>query len=386
MIDLYLLPKKIFLVLLVLIFFWIGYEDSYSIEPQNKENQILISNRKAATDSMMKAAADSFINNTHVPGLVALVFDRQKGIEWIYEAGYSNIPEKLPMNRNYIFRIGSNTKTFVVTVLLQLVDEGKVSLYDKLSKYFPEYPKADKVTVEMLANMTSGIFNYSNDEEFRNEMLSNPSKVWTPDELIEIGLLKRGFNFEPGENFEYSNTNTIIIGKIIEKVTGNSLENEINSRIIQRLQLSKTGFLTSGLDFPEPHPRGYYTGEYEPGFDVTSVYDISWAWAAGSAYSTPFELQKYVQVLVSGGFISDSLQQKRLNDIRMINNINGYGLGILKRGSFYGHNGGLPGFTSSMYHSNLKNTTIIIYFNAQLPEIADMLFLRIVEILYGKDF
>lgn len=225
MIDLYLLPKKIFLVLLVLIFFWIGYEDSYSIEPQNKENQILISNRKAATDSMMKAAADSFINNTHVPGLVALVFDRQKGIEWIYEAGYSNIPEKLPMNRNYIFRIGSNTKTFVVTVLLQLVDEGKVSLYDKLSKYFPEYPKADKVTVEMLANMTSGIFNYSNDEEFRNEMLSNPSKVWTPDELIEIGLLKRGFNFEPGENFEYSNTNTIIIGKIIEKVTGNSLEN-----------------------------------------------------------------------------------------------------------------------------------------------------------------
>jgi len=386
MIDLDLLPKKIFLVLLVLIFFCIGYENSYSIEPKDNENQILISKMKAAVDSVLKAAADSMLNNTKVPGLVALVFDRNKGIEWIYEAGYSNIPEKLPMNRDYTFRIGSNTKTIVVTVLLQLVDEGKVSLYDKLSKYFPEYPKADKVTVEMLANMTSGIFNYTNDEEFWNEMMANPTKVLTPDELIEIGLFKHGYNFEPGEKFEYSNTNTIIIGKIIEKVTGNSLENEINNRIIQLLQLTKTGFLTSGLDFPGPHPRGYYAGEYEPDFDVTTLCDISWAWAAGSAYSTPFELQKYVQTLVGGGFISDSLQQKRLNDVRMINDISGYGIGILKRGSFYGHNGGLPGFTSSMYHSNLRNTTIIIYFNSQLPEIPDVLFLRIVEILYGKDF
>jgi len=361
------------LILLVLV----SCEDYQIIEPNVPENQVLI--------EKMRAAADSIIKNTHVPGLVALVVDHNKGIDWIYEAGVSNISEKLPMNRNYTFRVGSNTKTFVVTVLLQLVDEKKLSLDDKLSKYFPEYPKSEIITIAMLANMTSGIYNYTDDENFWIAIENDPAKVWTPKELIDWGF-SFNFDFEPGSMWKYSNTNTIIIGRIIEKITGNSLENEINNRIIQPLQLKNTGFLTSGLDFPSPHPRGYYTGEYEPGVDATVFNDISWAWAAGSAYSTPRELQKYVEFVVGGGLVSSSMQQRRLNDLRFVAENTYYGLGILKRGSFYGHNGALIGFSSSMYHSNARNATIIIYFNALLPEPADLLFFKIVEILYGKDF
>lgn len=370
----YLLISSV-VILMLLVF--VSCEESQFIEPNISENQILI--------EKMKAAADSIINDTHVPGLVALVVDHKKGIDWIYEAGVSNIPERLPMNRNHTFRIGSNTKTFVITVLLQLVEEGKISLDDKLTKYFPEYPKSDLITISMLANMTSGVYNYTDAENFWIAIENNPTKVWTPNELIDWGF-SFNFDFEPGSSWKYSNTNTIIIGKIIEKVTGNSLENEINSRIIQPLQLNNTGFLTSGLNFPEPHPRGYYFREYEPGLDATVFNDISWAWAAGSAYSTPRELQKYVEALVGGGLISGSMQQRRLNDLRFVAENAYYGLGILKRGSFYGHNGALIGFSSSMYHSNERNATIIIYFNAYLPEPADMLFFKIVDILYGLDF
>ncbi|MDT3697207.1 MAG: serine hydrolase domain-containing protein [Ignavibacterium sp.] len=355
----------------------VSCENNQPVEPNISENQILI--------EKMKAAADSIIENTHVPGLVALVVDHNKGIDWIYEAGVSNIPEKLPMNREYIFRIGSNTKTFVITVLLQLVDEKKISLDDKLSKYFPEYPMSDVLTIAMLANMTSGIYNYTNDENFWITVGNDPKKVWTPKELTDWGF-SFDLNFSPGSKWEYSNTNTIIIGRIIETITGNSLEEEIKNRIIQPLQLKNTGFLTSGVDFPNPHSRGYYDGEYEPGVDMTEYNDISWAWAAGSAYSNPRELQKYVEALVGGGLVSSSIQQRRLNDIKFISENTYYGLGILKRGSFYGHNGALVGFSSSMYHSNFRNATIIIYFNGLLPEPADSLFFKIVNILYGRDF
>lgn len=363
-------------IILSLLFFASCKEDQV-VEPNISDNQVLI--------EKMQAAADSIIENTHVPGLVALVVDHNKGIDWVYEAGLSNIPENLPMNREHTFRVGSNTKTFTITVLLKLVDEGKISLDDKLSKYFPEYPKADLISVEMLANMTSGIFNYTDIEDFWIAVENNITKVWEPKELVDYAF-NQNFVFEPGTSWHYSNSNTILIGMIIEKVTGNSLESEINSKIIQPLQLTKTGFLTSGLDFPGPHARGYYHGEYEPGVDATVFNDISWGWAAGSAYSTPRELQKYVEKLVEGGLLSETLQQKRLNDLISVRVNASYGLGILKRGSFYGHNGALSGFTSSMYHSIERNATVIIYYNSFLAEQPDILFLKIVDILYGEDF
>jgi D-alanyl-D-alanine carboxypeptidase len=333
----------------------------------------------------MQAVTDSIIENTHVPGVVALVVDHKLGIDWVYTAGLSDIPNKKPMDPSYTFRIGSNTKTMTGTVLLQLVEEGKLELEDKLSEYFPQYPKADSVTIAMLCNMTSGIFNYSEDEAWTMELLTNPTKVWTPEETVEIGF-SNDYYFSPGTDWHYSNTNTFLLGMIIEKLTGNSLEYEIENRIINPLQLNNTGFLTSGLDLPGTHGRGYYDGEYVENVDMTEHYDVSWAWAAGSAYATPRELQHYVETLVGGGFLSDEMQQKRLSEVNEIMPNTAYGLCLLKRGSFYGHNGGLPGFTSSMYHSNEKDCTVILYFNSQIELVPDYLFLRYMDILYGSDF
>ncbi len=337
----------------------------------------------------MQDVTDSIIKNTRVPGIVALVVDHKRSIDWLYAAGVSDIPNKVPMNGNYTFRIGSNTKTMTGTVLLQLVDERKLALNDKLSKYFPGYPKSDSITIAMLCNMTSGIFNYTNDESFWNMLYNDPSKVWLPEEIVAFGL-SHDFAFQPGKGWQYSNTNTFILGMIIEKVTGHTLQIEILNRIVKPCNLANTGLLTAGKDLPDLHGKGYYRGWYEENDDMTEFLDVSWAWAAGSVYSTPRGLQKYVETLVGGGFLSDTLQHRRLNDILNIAPGIDYGLCLAKRGTFYGHNGGMPGFTSTMYHSNDKNCTVVIYFNCDLempdPIVPDMLLVRFMDILFGKDF
>ena len=372
--------KKYFLLLLFAIPFLVlgGCKKKTSSEDNN--NAELIGKLKAVSDSVLQAP------DLHIPGIVALVVDNKKGINWLYKAGVSDIPQNLPMDESYTFRIGSNTKTMTGTVLLQLVDEGKLKLSDTLSKYFPTFPRADSITIKMLCNMTSGYWNYSDTQAFTDTLYTNPTRVFQPMDLLNFAFNHvPSFYFPVGTGFHYSNTNTIILGLLIEKLTGTDLKTNITNRIYVPLGLQNTGFLTSGVELPGTHGRGYYEGPYVPGKDLTEFYDISWGWAAGSAYSTPYELQKYVEAMVNGGLLSDTLQHRRLTD--MIESASGgYGLCIVHRGTFYGHNGGIPGFTSSMYHSIDKNCTIIIYFNCQLNYPPDNLFLRYVNILYGPGF
>jgi D-alanyl-D-alanine carboxypeptidase len=366
------------LLLLTLPFFFLTGCKKKTSSPDN--NSELIRQLKAVSDSVLQAP------DLHIPGMVALVVDKTKGINWVYAAGVSDIPQSLPMNESYTFRIGSNTKTMTGTVLLQLVDEGKLKLEDTLSKFFPTFPKADSITIKMLCNMTSGYFNYSESQAFTDSMTAYPQRAWQPQELLNFAFSHDPvFYFPAGKGFHYSNTNTIILGMLIEQLTGTDLKSQITNRIYTPLGLQNTGFITSGVTLPGTHGQGYYEGSYVPGNDQTEYFDASWGWAAGSAYSTPYELQKYVEALVGGTFLSDTLQHRRLTD--MIESANGgYGLCLLHRGTFYGHNGGYPGFTSSMYHSIDKNCTIIIYFNCQLNYPPDNLFLRYVNILYGTGF
>ena len=337
--------------------------------------------------NLLKKVTDSIIQNTTVPGIVALVVDHKRGIDWLYTAGISDKETKAPMDSSYTFRIASNTKTFTGTVLLQLVDEGKLSLNDKLSKFFPGYPKSDSITVSMLCNMTSGVFDYFSDPQFISSYTSDPYKVFSPQELAATAFANPYTN-HPGSQWNYSNTNTVILGMIIEQVTGNTLEREINNRILVPLNLAHTGFQSSGRDFPGPHARGYYFPDINYYGEMTTPYDISRAWACGSMYSTPRDMQKFAERLVGGGFLSDSLQARRLSEMQCVGGLYGsYGLCLLKNGSFYGHGGSLWGFTSVMFHSNEKNCTIIICFNCDLETTIHPLnlFLRYAGILYGKN-
>jgi len=334
----------------------------------------------------MKSACDSVIKNTPVPGLVALVVDHKKGIDWLYAAGVSNKVTKAPMDVNHTFRIASNTKTFTGTVLLQLVDEKKLALNDKLSKYFPQYPNSDLITLTMLANMTSGLFDYFDDARWVSAIKTTPLRVWKPGEIADLSF-SQPLLFQPGSQFKYTNTNIILLGMVIEKVTGKPLETEINDRIIAPLQFKNTGYLTSGTGLPGNHGRGYDFEDIGISGDVTESFDVSNSGAAGAAYSTPREMQKYVERLVEGGFLSDSLQFRRLNkDYSELSPIQSYGLCISKLETFYGHNGIIWGYTSSMYHSIDRQCTVIIYYNVSQPstQIPDNLFGKFFQILYAN--
>jgi len=332
----------------------------------------------------IQAVLDSIIQNTHVPGLVAGVWAPNEGVDFVYAAGVANIETSAPMDADMIFRIASNTKTITITVLLQLVDEGLISIDDPLSNYLPDFPRANEVTIEMLTNMRSGIFNFTESEEYGNLVITYPTRTWTTDELIAIAA-GQPYYFDPGTDFHYSNSNTAIIGKIIEILTGFSLEYNIRTRIFDPLKLINTVYMVGGTQIPGYHSCAYYGGEYDPSLpDLSEYFDNSYAGAAGGAISDVFELKTYAEALAGGQFISPELQIKRL-DCHEMGNSKGlkYGMGIFDYKGFYGHNGGTFGYTSLMVHSPEKNCTIIIWYNSQLPETPTNLLFVIPHLIYN---
>lgn len=331
-------------------------------------------------------ACDSILQNTKITGMVAAVWAPDKDLEFFYTNGVADIETNEEMNKYFYFRVGSNTKTMVVTRLLQLVDEGRVSLDDKLNLFFPDFPNSDSVTIEMMTNMTSGIFDYMDTDEFNYEMDNNPTRVWTKDELIDLVRTKE-YHFTPGERFLYCNTNTQLIGRIIEIITDNSLQNEINQYIFSPLNLDNTTFPVSGITMPDPHPKGYFIGDFNPDYpEFSEHFDISWAQAAGCAISNIYDLKDFVIAMNNGYYLSDSLQNIRINHRVQVNDFVYYTIGGFYFEGYFGHGGDIAGFSSAMFHSMEKNCTIVLWYNSLLNEVRPMhQVLKFDEIIFCKE-
>ena len=314
------------------------------------------------------------------------MWDDIKEFLWISAKGKADIKNNIPMSSDMLFRIGSITKTFTITVLLQLVDEKKLSLDDKLSKYFPEFPKSDSVTLAILCNMSSGIFDFAETEEFQKSFNTNPQKVWTDEERINLALSKP-FYFPVGTSFHYSNTNTIIIGMIIEKVTGRKVSVEIKERIIDKLGLNHT-YYANGRFLEGDYCHGYAvlpdsaTGLQK---DLTDEIDISWIGSAGAMVSNIFDLNIYAKALTDGLLISLEAQKKRLEFIEVPGlPYAKYGLGIFSYNGFLGHNGYIPGYNSIMLRHPQKDCTIIMFYNVQSQNPVNELTIDFIKLLYPE--
>ena len=327
----------------------------------------------AMTSAMTQAMKDNA-----VPGLVILV--RSPKGDWSAVLGTAEIGTDKPWSLNDHFRIGSNTKTMTGTVILQLAQEGKLKLTDPVSKYVPGVPGGDKITIANLAEMRSGLFSYTSDEKFNRTLDEEPKKAWTPAELLRIAF-SHPVNAAPDTEFEYCNTNTVLLGLIIEKVTGMSASDAFARRIFEPLGLKQTSLpLPAEWALPNPHPQGYQfltnaetidsyavprdklaaalAGTFKPlNFTDSSP---SWAWTAGGGTSTAGELATYVKALVGGGLLDARMQKVRMDSIRPITSGAGYGLGIAQFGPMYGHDGQLPGFSSFMAYDPRTQTTLII--------------------------
>ncbi|SNT45290.1 serine hydrolase domain-containing protein [Rhodococcoides kyotonense] len=286
-------------------------------------------------------------------------------------------------------RIGSNTKTWTGTAILQMVQEGKLSVDDPVSKYRPEVPNGENITIGQLLDMRSGLYNYTETVEINQAMDEDPGKVWAPEELVALGISNPPY-FPPGEGWHYSNTNTVLLGLIAEQLDGRAIEQIFQDRFFSTLNLSGTSFpANTDTAIPAPFSRGYtYSGnietlgegkeslsperlaEIESGSlqprDTTND-NPSWTWAAGQGISTANELATWVQAMVKGDFLDDSTQKLRMDSVLPTDpdspGAAGYGYGLAQMGPLYGHTGEVPGYNSFMGYDPVNDVTMIIWGN-----------------------
>ncbi|MFC1576513.1 serine hydrolase domain-containing protein [Candidatus Omnitrophota bacterium] len=319
------------------------------------------------------------------PGLMIGIWSPQGN--WLGTVGVSDIETNAPMDPFQRTRIGSITKTFTGTVVLQLVEEGKITLTDTLDKYRPYIPDSDKITIEQLLNMTSGLYNDLDVDWVGRAIFADPFKDWTPRELVKAAIEEKPY-FAPGEGFHYSNTNTMILGMIIEQTTGNSVGEEIETRIIKRMDLKNT-FYPTGDTIPGKHVHGYSDMEKKSELTEWTNQNPSWAGAAGAMISDIHDLKAYAKGLTDGSLLGKEMQEKRLTvwvDCKKKGLENAkYGLAVFSVDGFIGHNGELPGYITGMFYNPQKDATIIIIANIYPRDKAILeIFNGLVKLLWPK--
>ncbi len=339
------------------------------------------------TQQEVDKAVKEVMSKFDIPGAVVGVWVPGEGT-WIKTKGEADLKTGQAMKLGDKFRIGSITKTFTTTVILELVDEGLLSLDDTLDKFVPSVPNGSDITIRQLCNNTSGLFNYGDDENLVATIEKDPRKKWTPQELVDIAV-SRGPYSAPGEELRYSNTNFILLGMIIEEVTGNKLRDEIRKRITEPLGLKNTSLPDSPKMTGEySHGYGYMAEGDEELEDFTTYLDPSLVWAAGAMISNLDDLKIWARALADGELLDKKTQKERLTwvDFPEGEGLAKYGLGIFYMGGFIGHDGRTPGYNCDMFYFPSKEATIIVMLNlSDESEPALGLFMKIAKIIFPKE-
>ncbi|MFD7631699.1 serine hydrolase domain-containing protein [Streptomyces sp. NPDC059851] len=301
---------------------------------------------------------------------VQLRVNDQRG-EWVGSAGVAELGQSAEPPTDGRFRIGSTTKTFTATLVLQLVAEGRIGLDGPVADHLPEFGLDRRITVRMLLQHTSGLFSFTG--EYYDDGTTAPGIPWQgqewvdnmfhtyrPEELVRLALSKPA-RFEPGTDWSYSNTNYVLARLLVEKVSGRPFAEEMQRRILGPLGLSGTVVPDASPEIPEPHAHAYYTyqaaGQWKT-VDVTRT-NASWISAAGDMISTTRDLHTFFSALMSGKLLPAPL----LAEMRTPHPKFGYGLGLFVQetdcgGTVYSHNGGFWGWAALMYSTPDGGTTL----------------------------
>jgi len=299
---------------------------------------------------------------TETPGALVGVWYPGQG-EWQHAAGVADLETGAPVTLADHVRIASNTKTFVATVVLQLVDEGLVGLDDPIEDYVPGIPNGTTITVRQVLGMNAGIADFIAVPEITAEYAANPLIAMTPDEIL-AWIRESEPEYVPGTQVHYSNSNYVVLGFLIEAVTGKSPAHEIAIRLIEPLGLNGTSFpLTPTM--PQPVMHGYFAENLgDPLVDVTRS-NPSFPWTSGAMISTLADMHTWVEALATGSTLlsAGTLSERNTWEALVPNAPVGYGLGILNFRGFLGHNGGIAGYSSWMLHNPDNGFTVVIVVN-----------------------
>ncbi|MEV0108260.1 serine hydrolase domain-containing protein [Nocardia sp. NPDC050799] len=300
---------------------------------------------------------------------VSLRVNDERG-EWVGSAGVAELggTSKPPIEGHV--RIASNTKTFTATLVLQLVAEGRIGLETPAADYLPEFALDERITVRMLLQHTSGIFNFTGElyddgtvvlgipapgTPLGEEWVDHRFKTYRPQELVELALSKPA-RFAPGTGWSYSNTNYALARLLIEKVTGRSFAEEVRRRILGPLGLSGTVAPETSPELPEPHAHAYYRYTQDGAEKIVDVtrHNPSWT-CGGDMISTTRDLHTFISALLRGELLpAELLAQMCTSHPTGIPTMD-YGLGVFVRdlgpdgGIVITHNGGHAGYATLMY-------------------------------------
>jgi D-alanyl-D-alanine carboxypeptidase len=316
-----------------------------------------------ALAGQLRAALDGVHDKLGYPGAIAGVWSPQG--TWVGATGIAGEGDTRAPTSDDHTRIGSLTKTFTATLILQLMEDGMLSLDDPISDYVDDIPNS-QATLRQVANMTSGIPSYTTQESFQNDVFGDPAQVFTPDQLLDY-VRDLPPDFAPGEGWNYSNSNYVLLGLVVEEVTGRPIAEVMDERILQPLGLRETSFPGESADLPSPHLRGV-TNQGQPEGQTADATDWnpSWGWTAGAMISTLEDLGVWGHALATGeGILEPATQTLRLESFLASPPPNtpemGYGLGLGRAGGWIGHTGELPGFnTTTYYHAELETTVVVL--------------------------
>ncbi|MFE6870400.1 serine hydrolase domain-containing protein [Kitasatospora sp. NPDC057692] len=328
--------------------------------------------RRGVDTKALNAALNDLVDSGGVSAALARVGDHGRTL-WKGAAGVADRTTGAPATADGRFRIGSVTKTFVSTVALQLVAEGRIGLDDPVERLLPgAVPNGADITLRQLLGHTSGVFNYTEDDAFdtaRPDVIeqwleSGRYTRWTPQQLVALANAHPAY-FAPGQGFHYSNTNYVLVGQIIERATGRSWQQEVERRVIRPLGLTGTFMPDHATGIPGPHAHGYFDLPTGPA-DVTEL-DPSMAGASGAGISTTADLNTFITALIGGRLLPRP--QLAAMMAATPQSEGRYGLGLERAttdcGVLWGHTGGIPGYSTVLYTSGDLRRQLAVSMNGK---------------------
>jgi D-alanyl-D-alanine carboxypeptidase len=339
-------------------------------------------------EAALERLIDDHLASTGAPG--ALVGIWSPDSTFVRATGLADVETGRTLDPLDRFRIGSITKTFVATLILQLIDEGRLGLDDTLERFVPGVSDGDRITIRQLLGMTSGVANVLKEPAFLQAYAADPLLPLSPQTVLAISR-GQAPAFTPGAGFHYSETNYLLLGLVAEQITGLPIEEAIDRWLVQPLRLSGTSLPTTP-DLAEPFSHGYQpiVGTAAVGPDVTRS-NPAITWTAGGMVANLQDLHVWTRSLATGALLSPDLQRERIQWTAVPGGESldaAYGLGILRMAGFVGHNGGLPGYSSIAMHLLEDDTTIVILVNQSTLDggPADRLFYAIAGLLFPDRF
>lgn len=314
--------------------------------------------------AQLENAADSVYAKIKPPGMIALIAPEGEN-DYFIKRGVSNRETGMPMNEGYYFRIASNTKTFTGAAVLILADEGKINLDTPIATYLPEYniPNGERITVRMLGNMTSGLFNYSEDAEYLLPFIASGfSLAYTPQQLLAAAFRHPPYFLPgPGAKHKYCNTDIVLLGLLMEKVTGKSAKQVIDEKVIKPMGLTHTYWPDSGA-LAAPYTHGY-TGPDDSGnlLDATH-WNPSYGYTAGALVSTFADIKIWARAVADGSLLSERSKAERFKWVD-----DNYGFCVMKVGYWIGHPGTIYGYNSHVLFHTEKKIALVILVNQAMP-------------------